>query len=101
MHDLKVNFDKFHQIAKTILSDKLVDGNVRLYRHKPKMTDSEIMAEFYGTNSGRYLPTNNQNDLPLACVCEYFLETFFRSSSELINMFIFELLLPPNLSIFF
>lgn len=44
MHDLKVNFDKFHQIAKTILSDKLVDGNVRLYRHKPKMTDSEIIA---------------------------------------------------------
>jgi hypothetical protein len=44
MHDLKVNFDKFHQIAKTILLDKLVDGNVRLYRHKPKMTDSEIIA---------------------------------------------------------
>lgn len=44
MHDLKVNFDKIHQIAKTILSDKLIEGNVRFYRHKPKMTDSEIIA---------------------------------------------------------
>jgi hypothetical protein len=44
MHDLKVNFDKIHQITSTILEDKLIEGNIRNYRHKPKMTDSEIIA---------------------------------------------------------
>ncbi len=44
MHDLKVNFDKIHEITHTVLKDKFVEGNVRSYRHKPKMTDSEVIA---------------------------------------------------------
>lgn len=45
MHDLKLNFDKFHRITKKYLSDELNHkGNVQSYRNPPKMSDSEIIA---------------------------------------------------------
>lgn len=44
MHDLKTNFDKFYDITNKFLGDKLINGNITLYRNKPKMTDAEIIA---------------------------------------------------------
>lgn len=44
MHDLKTNFDKIYEIAKDALGNILLDGNARVYRHKPKMTDLEIIV---------------------------------------------------------
>ena len=45
MHDLKVNFDKFHEITKKYLSNYFTpEGNMQAYRHKPNMPDSEIIA---------------------------------------------------------
>jgi len=45
MHDLKANFDKFLRLTSESLKDVLnADGNVRSYRHMPKMPDSHVMA---------------------------------------------------------
>ncbi len=45
MHDLKLNFDKFHLITKKYLHNQLkADGNVQDYSNPPKMPDSEIIA---------------------------------------------------------
>jgi hypothetical protein len=45
MHDLKTNFDKFHELTKEFLSSELdVRGNTMAYRRRPKMPDSAIIA---------------------------------------------------------
>ncbi len=45
MHNLKTNFDKILDIAKSTLSDlSLPEGNFEPYRNKPKMTDIEVVA---------------------------------------------------------
>lgn len=45
MHDLKLNFDKFHRLTKNYLSEFLnKDGNVQHYRNRPNMPDSAIIA---------------------------------------------------------
>jgi hypothetical protein len=44
MHDLKTNFDKIYEISNSVLSSCLFDGNIKVYRHKPKMTDIEIIT---------------------------------------------------------
>ena len=45
MHDLKLNFDKFHRITKKYLAGELNDqGNVQFYRNPPKMPDCDIIA---------------------------------------------------------
>lgn len=45
MHDLKLNFDKFHQITKKYLLNELNSfGNVQFYRNPPKMSDGEIIS---------------------------------------------------------
>jgi len=44
MHDLKTNFDKIYHITKEVLKERFIDGNARKYRHKPKMTDLEIVT---------------------------------------------------------
>lgn len=45
MHDLKINLDKFHHIARKYLSNDFnSSGNVQFYRNPPLMSDSEIIA---------------------------------------------------------
>ena len=45
MHDLKVNFDKFHGLVNKYLSSYLnTDGNVQAYRNPSSMPDSQIIA---------------------------------------------------------
>lgn len=45
MDDLKSNFDKFHALTKEFLnSDINKDGNVQNYRHKPKLSDCEVIS---------------------------------------------------------
>ncbi len=45
MHDLKANFDKLLELTTKNLSLYLNEqGNLRAYRHTPKMPDSEIIA---------------------------------------------------------
>lgn len=44
MHDLKTNFDKIYKITKEVLKERFIDGNAKKYRHKPKMTDLEIIT---------------------------------------------------------
>jgi hypothetical protein len=44
MHDLKANSDKIYQISNSVLSNCLIDGNIKVYRHPPKMTDLEIIT---------------------------------------------------------
>jgi hypothetical protein len=60
MHDLFANFGKFHELVKNVLSsDFNCDGNIKKYRHQPKMTDNEIIAlslcqEALGIDSENY-----------------------------------------------
>ena len=45
MHNLKTNFDKFLELTNKYLSTSLnASGNVKAYRHIPKMPDSHIIA---------------------------------------------------------
>lgn len=45
MHNLKTNFDKILDIAKSTLSDVLLpEDNFEPYRNKPKMTNIEVVA---------------------------------------------------------
>lgn len=61
MHNLKTNFDKILGITKSTLSHLLLpDGNFRVYRHAPKMTDIEVVtlaltAESLGIDSENLL----------------------------------------------
>ena len=44
MHNIKTNFDKFYQIVKSSLQDKLnEDDNLQFYPNKPKMNDCSII----------------------------------------------------------
>lgn len=60
MHDLKSNFDKFSRLTKIYLINRLnSEGNVKFYRHKPKMTDCDLIAhslcqEAMGIDSENY-----------------------------------------------
>jgi len=60
MHDLKSNFDKISEIAKSVFEEDLhPDGNFTFYRNKPKMSDYEIIAlsitaEMLGIDSESY-----------------------------------------------
>jgi hypothetical protein len=68
MHDLKLNFDKFHLITKKYLSDVLNDqGNVQSYRNRPKMSDCGIIAlsvcqEALGLDSELWFHTKIKSD---------------------------------------
>jgi hypothetical protein len=44
MHDIKATFDKFFGFTKKFLPELNSDGNVKYYRHKPKMSDSEVIS---------------------------------------------------------
>ena len=44
MHDLKANFDKFFSFPKKYLPELNIDGNIKQYCHKPKVSDSEVIA---------------------------------------------------------
>jgi hypothetical protein len=45
MHDLKTNFDKFHDLTKEYLSAELDHhDNTMAYRRRPRMSDSTIIA---------------------------------------------------------
>ena len=45
MLNIKTNFDKFYQIVKSALQDKLnEDDNLQFYPNKPKMNDCSIIA---------------------------------------------------------
>jgi hypothetical protein len=45
MHDLSTNFRKFLELAKEFLSEEIdVLGNIKTYRHKPKLSDIEVIA---------------------------------------------------------
>lgn len=61
MHNLKTNFDKFLDIAKSVFKDQINHlGNFKFYPHPPKMTDIEILAlsnaaESIGIDSENYL----------------------------------------------
>lgn len=45
MHNIKTNFDRFCQIVKHTLSDKLnAEGNLQFYPRQPKMNDCSIIA---------------------------------------------------------
>ena len=61
MHNIKTNFDKFYEIVKSSLQDKLNDDdNLQYYPNKPKMNDCSIIAlsicaESIGIDSENYL----------------------------------------------
>jgi len=61
MHNIKTNFDKFYEIVKSSLQDKLnQDDNLQYYPNKPKMNDCSIIslsicAESIGIDSENYL----------------------------------------------
>lgn len=45
MHNLRSDFDKFFDLTKSILKDRVNgSGNLKFYSNKPKMTDCEIIA---------------------------------------------------------
>lgn len=44
MHDLKTNFDKFFDFTNKYLTEMNKDGNIKDYRHKPKMSDNKVIA---------------------------------------------------------
>ena len=68
MHDLGTNFRKFHELVKSVLKDDLNElGNIKEYRHKPKMTDNEIIAlclcqESLGNDSENYFWSKLKSD---------------------------------------
>lgn len=68
MHDLKLNFDKFHRITKKYLLGELNDrGNVQAYRNAPGMPDSHIIAlavcqEALGIDSELWFHTKLKSD---------------------------------------
>ena len=61
MHNLRSNFDKFLELTKSVLKEKInSSGNFIFYPNKPKMTDCEIIAlaitsESLGIDSENYL----------------------------------------------
>jgi hypothetical protein len=61
MHNLKSNFDRFHDIAKSVFKNRINSlGNFIEYRNKPKMSDCQIIAlsvtgESLGIDSESYL----------------------------------------------
>jgi len=74
MHNLKTNFDKFFDIAKSFFGDALnADDNFFFYPRKPKMSDCEIVTlsivgESIGIDSENYLfgklRSDHSNDFP-------------------------------------
>lgn len=68
MHDLSVNFNKFHQITKKYLSCALnKQGNVQSYRNPPSFSDSSIIAlavcqEALGIDSELWFHTKIKTD---------------------------------------
>ena len=67
MHDLKANFDKFFGFTKKFLPELNIDGNVKYYRHKPKMSDSEVISlslcqESLGIDSENFFWSKLSND---------------------------------------
>jgi len=68
MHDLKTNFDKFHELTKKYLPCSLnKQGNVQHYRNPPNMADSEIIAlsvcqEALGIDSENWFHSKLKND---------------------------------------
>lgn len=67
MHDLKTNFDKIFQITNLVLSNYLINGNIKIYRHKPKMSDIEIITlsvcqEALGIDSENYFWSKLKSD---------------------------------------
>ncbi|MDR9399701.1 MAG: hypothetical protein RI562_11620, partial [Salibacter sp.] len=68
MHDLSVNFNKFHQITKKYLSGALnKQGNVQSYRNPPSFSDSSIIAlavcqEALGIDSELWFHTKIKTD---------------------------------------
>lgn len=61
MHNIKTNFDRFYEIVKSSLQDRLNhDDNLQYYSNKPKMNDCSIIAlsicaESIGIDSENYL----------------------------------------------
>jgi hypothetical protein len=74
MHNLRSNFDKFFDLAKSVFKDRInSSGNLKYYSNKPKMTDCEIIAlsltsESLGIDSENYLwgklKCDHSNDFP-------------------------------------
>ena len=68
MHNIKTNFDKFYEIVKSSLQDKLnQDDNLQHYPNKPKMNDCSIIslsicAEAIGIDSENYLWSKIKKD---------------------------------------
>lgn len=68
MHDLKSNFDKFHELTKKYLSGRLnKQGNIQHYPNPPNMADSEIIAlsvcqEALGIDSENWFHSKLIND---------------------------------------
>jgi len=74
MHNLRSNFDKFFDLAKSVFKDRInSSGNLKYYSNKPKMSDCEIIAlsltsESLGIDSENYLwgklKCDDSNDFP-------------------------------------
>jgi hypothetical protein len=74
MHNLKTNYDKFHQLINKTLPDLLFsDGNFKSYPRKPHLADCSILAltlcaEALGIDSENYfwskLKTDHAHDFP-------------------------------------
>jgi len=68
MHNIKTNFDKFYEIVKNSLQDKLnQDDNLQYYPNRPKMNDCSIIAlsicaESIGIDSENYLWSKIKKD---------------------------------------
>jgi hypothetical protein len=68
MHNIKTNFDKFYEIVKSSLQEKLnQDDNLQYYPNKPKMNDCSIIAlsicaESIGIDSENYLWSKIRKD---------------------------------------
>lgn len=68
MHNIKTNFDKFYEIVKSSLQDKLnLDDNLQYYPNKPKMNDCSVIAlsicaEAIGIDSENYLWSKIKKD---------------------------------------
>jgi hypothetical protein len=74
MHNLKTNFDKFFDIAKSVFKDRLnKSDNFFFHPNRPKLSDCEIIAlsvtgESIGIDSENYfwekLKSDHKNDFP-------------------------------------
>jgi hypothetical protein len=68
MHNIKTNFDKFYEIVKSSLQEKLNENdNLRYYPNMPKMNDCSIIAlsicaESIGIDSENYLWSKIKKD---------------------------------------